>query len=122
SRGAEITLRVGRHDRSALEIVAVLKETDADLSRVSLDHLDLLVERHETLIRIADSGCMLEFDMFGHESSYYPLTERDMPSDGQRLDVIADLLALGLADRILISHDICTRHRRPRLAVAAHVA
>ena len=24
--------------------------------------------------RIAESGCLLEFDMFGHESSYYPLT------------------------------------------------
>jgi phosphotriesterase-related protein len=112
--GAAITIHVGRHDRSALEIVDVLKDTDADLSRVSLDHLDLRVERRETLVEIADSGCMLEFDMFGHESSYYPLTARDMPSDGQRLDVIADLLALGLSDRILISHDICTRHRLVR--------
>jgi phosphotriesterase-related protein len=37
-----------------------------------------------------------------------------MPSDAQRLDVIADLLSQGLADRILISHDICTRHRLVR--------
>ena len=27
-------------------------------------------------------------DLFGHESSYYPLTARDMPSDAQRLDVV----------------------------------
>jgi len=26
---------------------------------------------------------MLEFDLFGHESSYYPLTARDMPSDAR---------------------------------------
>ncbi|MEA2365215.1 MAG: hypothetical protein QOI32_727 [Thermoleophilaceae bacterium] len=109
--GAGITIHVGRHERSALEIIDALREADADLTRTSLDHLDLRVERRETLLEIADSGCMLEFDMFGHESSYYPLTSRDMPSDGQRLDVIGDLVAEGLGDRILISHDICTRHR-----------
>jgi phosphotriesterase-related protein len=112
--GAGITIHVGRHDRSAIEIIDALEGTDADLGRVSLDHLDLRVERRETLLEIADSGCMLEFDMFGHESSYYPLTSRDMPSDAQRLDVIADLISIGLADRILISHDICTRHRLVR--------
>jgi phosphotriesterase-related protein len=66
------------------------------------------------LLQVAETGCMLEFDMFGHESSYYPLTERDMPSDGQRLDVIADLLSRGLVDQILISQDICTKHRLVR--------
>jgi phosphotriesterase-related protein len=112
--GAGITVHVGRHEHSALEIIDALREAQADLTRCSLDHLDLRVERRETLLKIADSGCMLEFDMFGHESSYYPLTSRDMPSDAQRLDVIADLVAEGLAERILVSHDICTRHRLVR--------
>jgi phosphotriesterase-related protein len=112
--GAAITVHVGRHEDSALEIVDTLGEAGADLSRCSLDHLDLRVERTETLLRIAESGCFLEFDLFGHESSYYPLTARDMPSDAQRLDVVRDLVDRGLTRQVLVSQDICTRHRLVR--------
>ena len=125
--GSAITIHVGRHELSALEILDVLGEAGADLERVSLDHLDLRVEKTETLLEIAESGCMLEFDLFGTESSYYPLTARDMPSDGQRLDVVGDLVARGLVDRLLISQDICTRHRLVRYGghgyghVASHI-
>ena len=93
--GAPITVHVGRHEDSALEILDSLRDAGADLTRCSLDHLDLRVERTEMLLEIAESGCLLEFDMFGHESSYYPLTTRDMPSDAQRLDVVGDLVAAG---------------------------
>jgi phosphotriesterase-related protein len=112
--GAAITIHVGRHEDSALEILGALRDADADLTRCSLDHLDLRVERTETLLRIAESGCMLEFDLFGHESSYYPLTSRDMPSDAQRLDVVGDLVARGRTSQLLVSQDICTRHRLVR--------
>jgi phosphotriesterase-related protein len=126
--GAAITVHVGRHEHSALEILGVLSDAGADLSRTSMDHLDLRVEKLETLFEIAESGCMLEFDLFGHESSYYPLTARDMPSDGQRLDVLEALIARGLLERILISQDICTRHRLVRYGghgyghVVGHIA
>ena len=109
--GASITVHVGRHELSAREILDALADAGADLGRSSMDHLDLRVERIETLLELAQTGCLLEFDLFGHESSYYPLTARDMPSDAQRLDVIERLLSEGLADQILISQDICTRHR-----------
>jgi phosphotriesterase-related protein len=114
STGAAITIHVGRHDRSALEIIDVLAEADADLARTILGHLDVRVERLETLDEIASSGCFLEFDLFGHEISYYPTTGpsgRDMPSDGQRLDLLQHVLERGHAARILISQDICTKHR-----------
>ena len=126
--GAGITVHVGRHEDSALEIVDVLRDAGADLTRCSLDHLDLRVERIETLLRLAETGCFLEFDLFGHESSYYPLTARDMPSDAQRLDVVGDLVARGLARQMLVSQDICTRHRLVRYGghgykhVVEHVA
>lgn len=112
--GAAITAHVGRHERSALEVLDALRDAGADLARTSMDHLDLRVEKTETLLEVAETGCMLEFDLFGHESSYYPLTARDMPSDAQRLDVIGDLVSRGLVDQILVSQDICTRHRLVR--------
>ena len=126
--GAPITVHVGRHEDSALEILDSLRDAGADLTRCSLDHLDLRVERMEMLLEIAESGCLLEFDMFGHESSYYPLTRRDMPSDAQRLDVVGELVAHGLTRQILISQDICTKHRLVRYGghgyrhVVEHVA
>jgi phosphotriesterase-related protein len=112
--GASITVHVGRHELSALEILGALREAGADLTRASMDHLDLRVEKTETLLEVAETGCMLEFDLFGTESSYYPLTARDMPSDAQRLDVVGDLVSRGLVEQILISQDICTRHRLVR--------
>ena len=126
--GAAITVHVGRHELSALEILAALRDAGADLTRSSMDHLDLRVEKLDTLLEVAETGCMLEFDLFGHESSYYPLTARDMPSDAQRLDVIGELVSRGLVDRILISQDICTRHRLVRYGghgyghVVGHIA
>jgi predicted metal-dependent phosphotriesterase family hydrolase len=51
------------------------------------------------------------FGHFGQESSYFANAPRDMPSDVQRLDVLEHVRGLGLVDRILISHDICTKHR-----------
>ena len=112
--GAGITIHVGRHEESALELIDALRDAGADLTHCSLDHLDLRVECTETLLRIAESGCMLEFDLFGHESSYYPLTRRDMPSDAQRLDVVGALVQRGLTRQLLVSQDICTRHRLVR--------
>ena len=112
--GASITVHVGRHELSALEILDALRDAGADLTRTSMDHLDLRVEKTETLLEIAETGCFLEFDLFGTESSYYPLTARDMPSDAQRLDVVGDLVARGLVRQLLISQDICTRHRLVR--------
>jgi phosphotriesterase-related protein len=112
--GAGITVHVGRHELSAREILDALGDAGADLTRTSMDHLDLRVERTETLLEIAESGCFMEFDLFGTESSYYPLTSRDMPSDAQRLDVVGDLVERGLTSQLLISQDICTRHRLVR--------
>ena len=63
--------------------------------------------------RVAESGCFLEFDLFGHESPT-SANARDMPSDAQRLDVVGDLVARGLTPASSISQDICTKHRLVR--------
>lgn len=112
--GVAITFHVGRHNDSALEIVGALLEAGADVDHTILGHLELRIELIETLDEVAKSGCFLEFDMFGHESSYFPNSTRDMPSDAQRLDLLEHVKELGLVDRILISHDICNKHRLSR--------
>ena len=112
--GAPITIHVGRHDQSALEIVEYLKSAGADMAHTVIGHLDLRIERLETLDEVARSGCFLEFDLFGHEVSNFPNAPRDMPSDAQRLDLIEHVIALGLLERILVSHDIANKNRLSR--------
>ena len=110
--GAAILIHPGRHETAPLEIIEVLDEAGADVERVIMGHLDRTIADFDTLRSLAETGCYLEWDLFGNESSHYPLANMDMPSDGQRMDVIKRVVdELGYGDRIVMAHDICTRHR-----------
>ncbi len=112
--GASILIHPGRHPDAPAEILEILAEGDADISRVIMGHLDRTVSDMDTLLGIAASGCFLEWDLFGNEGSYYPLAELDMPSDAQRLDFIRAMVIAGYGDKIVIGQDICTNHRLVR--------
>ena len=61
-------------------------------------------------------GSFLEFDLFGVECSYYQLNEMfSMPSDAQRIDTLVRLVDQGYENKIVVSHDIHTKHRLVRL-------
>ena len=61
---------------------------------------------------VGGGGCYLGWDLVGSESSSYPLSDIDMPSDAQRMDVIKRMAdEEGCGGRIVIAHDICTKHR-----------
>ena len=113
--GAAILIHPGRDERAPLEIIEVLAESGANVGRVIMGHLDRTVASFETLESLAATGCYLEWDLFGNESSHYPLSDMDMPSDGQRMDVIKRVLDdLGRDDKVVLAQDICTRHRLVR--------
>ncbi len=112
--GAAISVHPGRHPAAPLEILEVLADGGADVSRVVMAHLDRTVFEFGALERIAASGCYLEWDLFGNEGSYYPLAEIDMPGDAQRLDFISRAVDAGYGDRIVMGHDIFTKHRLVR--------
>lgn len=109
--GAAILIHPGRNEKAPQEILEVLAEAGADLDRTIMGHLDRTVADFGTLLRIAQTGCYLEYDLFGNESSYYPLSDFDMLSDAQRLGYIMRLIAEGYSQRIVIAQDICTKHR-----------
>ena len=109
--GAAILVHPGRHPDAPLEILELLANRDADLSRVIMGHLDRTVFEFSAVESIAASGCCLEWDLFGNEGSYYPLAEIDMPSDAQRLDFMKCAAAAGYSDRIVVGHDIAHKHR-----------
>ena len=113
--GAAVLIHPGRHETAPLEIMEILADAGADVGRVIMGHLDRTISDFETLRSLAATGCYLEWDLFGNESSHYPLSDMDMPSDGQRMDVIKRVVDdLGCDDRVVLAHDICTRHRLVR--------
>ena len=109
--GASILIHPGRDEKAPIEILSILADSGADLSRVIMGHLDRTVSSIDILEELADTGCVLEWDLFGNEVSFYQPSDFDMPSDAERLNFIRQMIDIGLGERIVISHDICTKHR-----------
>lgn len=110
--GAPILIHPGRDETSPLRIIDVLDEAGADLSRTIIGHLDRTVFEHSTLTAIGEAGCYFEWDLFGSESAYYRMNlDIQHPNDGTKLNDIAWLISEGYGDKIVIAHDICSRHR-----------
>jgi phosphotriesterase-related protein len=66
----------------------------------------------EDLLEFSNLGTYCQFDLFGTECSLYQLNITvDMPSDAQRMDKVVSLNEAGREDRILLAHDIHTKHR-----------
>ena len=112
--GASILIHPGRDEKAPIEILSILADSGADLSRVIMGHLDRTVSSIDILEELADTGCVLEWDLFGNEVSFYQPSDFDMPSDAERLNFIRQMIDIGLGERIVISQDICTKHRLVR--------
>ncbi len=113
--GAALTIHPGRGDpEAAFEIVDAIKAAGADLSRTIMDHIERRLSGVDAVLRMADTGVVLEFDMFGQETSYFAATGKpfDLAGDGSRLTWMRALIDKGHLDQIVISHDIC---QKPRL-------
>ena len=110
--GAPLMIHPGRDPKSPLEIVEEIDKAGGDLSRTIICHIDRTCLERGWLNELAQSGCYLEYDLFGNESSYYPPNPSvDMPSDAQRMDVILWHFENGYEKQILLSHDVATKHR-----------
>ncbi|MBN1382328.1 MAG: aryldialkylphosphatase [Deltaproteobacteria bacterium] len=109
--GAGLSIHPGRDSVSPMEGIHIVRKAGGDWERTVICHIDRTLFSLKEMLNLAETGCYLEFDLFGEESSYYPLAPIDMPNDATRIDYIMQLMKAGYADRILISQDICTKHR-----------
>ena len=74
-------------------------------------HIDRTIADRKHLMDLAQTGCYLEYDLFGLETSYYPYNpDFDMPNDGGRMAQILRLIEDGHARQVLMSHDIAYKH------------
>ena len=71
------------------------------------------IQDHEKLSEFASEfGSYCQFDLFGIENSYYQIKSTiDFPSDAQRIAMIQSLIGDKFEDKILMAHDIHTKHR-----------
>jgi phosphotriesterase-related protein len=111
--GAVLTVHPGRHPDAPFEILDFLRRAGADLSRTIMDHVERRLFEIDDFLRLADTGCVLEFDLFGIETSYFAQArDVDASGDGARITAIRALIDAGHGDRIVVSHDICQRTRQ----------
>jgi phosphotriesterase-related protein len=121
--GCALSVHPGRHPDAPFEILEILTSHGADPRRVIISHIDRTVQALDRLTALADTGCYLEYDLFGCETTStfpYQAFGIDMPSDAQRLDLVRALMDAGYGRQVLFSHDVCTKHRTRRYGGAGY--
>ncbi|XP_037954000.1 phosphotriesterase-related protein-like [Teleopsis dalmanni] len=110
--GCGVSFHPGRDSAAPFEIVRLYLEAGGRADKCVMSHLDRTIFDIEQLLEFSKLGCYLQYDLFGTECSFYQLNPAvDMPSDGQRINNLIKLIEEGLCDKILMSHDIHTKHR-----------
>lgn len=109
--GAAITIHPGRAETSPFEILDILEAAGADPGRVIMGHMERTGLPSARLRELALRGCYLEYDWFGEVRPAYPHGRVDVPSDGERIKVIASLIGQGFGAQVLVSHDVCFKTR-----------
>ena len=106
--GVAINVHPGRHPDQPQEVAEFIRAHGGDTTRTVISHIDRTVFDDDRLLRLADTGVVLEFDLFGRETTFYSASDIDMPNDGARLKLLRMLIDHGHLERLAISHDICT--------------
>jgi len=112
--GAVVNVHPYRDPKAPLNIIRFIVNKGGDPGRTILSHIDRTIFDAATLLKLAETGCIIEYDFFGIESSFYPFQDIDIPNDGMRLKWIRLLIDRGYLSQILISQDICTKTRLVR--------
>ena len=90
------------------EIIAMYEHEGGDLRRLVLCHQDGSGDDQAYQERLLARGIWLEYDTFGSEG-VFALEDRyvQLPTDTQRIQELAQLVAAGYSGQLLISQDVC---------------
>src|SRR5207249_11049175 len=103
-----------RNPATPVDAIRRVESAAGDVKRTTICHLDRTLFDPADYFALAESGCYLEFDLFGWETRHYPLSEIDMPNDAARLDRVLQLVKSGHIDQVLLSHDVDSKLRLRR--------
>ena len=108
--GASIVIHPGRDVQAPFDIINILADSGADISRVVMSHIGRTYADVELVIKLARLGCYLSYDQFGWENSYFSYGSMDFPSDAMRIGYIKRIVDAGFVDQIVIGQDIACKH------------
>jgi phosphotriesterase-related protein len=124
--GAALTVHLHPPSRAGLNVIDVLDDAGADLTRVVLGHVDIALGHLDTTMNdvldyhaaMAARGCYIEFDTCGFPDAYMPKSDFYnafwFPSDRERAEAIARLFDRGFGERVLVAQDVCHKHHLTR--------
>jgi phosphotriesterase-related protein len=113
--GAPVSIHPGRHPSAPVEAVKTVLREGGDPMRTIVCHLDGRLADMPELDEVAATGCYLEIDLFGIESSHFPASpDFDMPNDAVRVRQVKHLIDAGHGSRILVSSDMAMKFHRRR--------
>lgn len=113
--GAAMNIHPGRSVHSPLEIIKLMREAGADITRVVMSHLDLIKHPVEILHELLQTGCYIEYDYFGgypFNTPSWGMAPRQC--DGDRIEEICRLISEGYVKQLLISQDTGSKARTVR--------
>jgi phosphotriesterase-related protein len=90
---------------NGLEVLDLLEKHGVPPDKVIISHTEAMIQMNY-MKAIVKRGAYAEMDHFGKEFYLDPAGFR-MASDMERVDALAELLASGFGNRVLISQDIC---------------
>jgi len=112
--GAPLMIHPGRDPDAPLAHLDQVRRLGLPLSRVILCHVERTIFDRNRLKALADTGCFIEYDLFGVEVSRFPWGGPDMPNDTERMRQILWLWEQGHGRQVLMSHDVCFKIRLTR--------
>jgi len=110
--GLPINVHVGLDNKLCGEIIDIFNKEGVDLSKVVFAHCDGgSLERFK---EVTSLGIYCELDCFGNEfyvdnGSYDGDHSWYFGSDGDRIRKVVELIDAGMADRIMLSQDVCSK-------------
>ncbi|MFT5222506.1 MAG: phosphotriesterase-related protein [Glaciecola sp.] len=108
--GAALQIHPGREPESCIDAVKKIVAAGGDPRRTIMSHIDRTIFELDQMKELAATGCVLELDLFGQESSYYafnPAARR--PNDATRIEWLQALIEAGHGEQLVISQDICQK-------------
>ena len=108
--GAALQIHPGRHPEAPLRAMRTVLDAGGDPARVIMSHLDRTLWGPGHLLELAGTGCYLELDLFGQESSHYAFNpDARRPNDRTRVEWLQTLIEAGYGERLLVAQDICQK-------------
>jgi phosphotriesterase-related protein len=101
--GMAIDIHLDPWAKAGLQVVDILAEAGADLSRVIIGHLNPTLPDLDYHRAIAERGCVLGYDLCGYDIVLGP--GRFPPYDWETADAVAQLAREGFGERITLSMD-----------------